>query len=231
MIQKTFDKDYFERGPYGKQDIHIIWRNYKILLDNAKVVGFLPSNLKHILDFGCAYGVGTMLLSKKFPEAHVVGVDISDYAINKARVYYRRENIEYHCLDLCCPEHLNFLRRQYGTFDLIFTRDTLEHIALNKQEEVIFALANLLKEGGTLIAQTPNKLNPLLNRDKTHIGLRSAKSWEELFSKVFKKVKVFEKQYVPLIWRFKRDNWLFEFPFPRFGSNIYIFCREKKNTN
>ncbi|MGC9203087.1 MAG: class I SAM-dependent methyltransferase [Thermoproteota archaeon] len=185
----------------------------------------MPSNPKNILDFGCAYGAGTMFLSEQFPEAHIVGVDISEYAINKAQAYYRRENVDYYCLDLCWSDHFVFLKEQYGAFDLIFSRDTLEHIPLNKQEEVLATLARLLKGGGTLIAQIPNKLNPLLNRDKTHIGLRSAKSWKILFQEYFQEVKVIEQQYLPLFWRFRKNRELFEFPLPVFGCNIYIFCR------
>lgn len=227
--KNTFDKDYFEKGPYGKQDVQIIRRNYKILLDNAKATNFLPSNPKQVLDFGCAYGAGTAFLSEQFPKAHIVGVDISEYAINnKAQVYYKWENIDYYCLDLCCSDHLNFLKKKHGEFDLIFTRDTLEHITLDKQEEVLVAFTKLLKEDGTLIAQTPNKLNPLLNKDKTHIGLRSAKSWKTLFQKLFQEVKIFEKQYLPLFWRFKKNRALYEFPLPIFGCNLYIFCRGRR---
>jgi len=230
MVKKNiFNKDYFEEGPYGKQDIHIIRRNYKILLDNAKTAIPLPNNPERILDFGCAFGAGTTFLSEQFQKAHIVGVDISEYAIERAQSNYERENINHYCLDLCRSDHLNVLKEKYSEFDLIFTRDTLEHITLNKQEEVLATLAKLLKENGTLIAQTPNKLNPLLQKDKTHIGLRSAESWKTLFQEIFQEVKIFTKQYLPIIWRFGKNRELFEFPLPVFGCNIYVFCRGRKS--
>lgn len=226
--ESSFDKDYFERGPYGKQDIQIIRRNYKILLENAKVANFLPSNPRQVLDFGCAYGAGTTFLSEQFQDAHIVGVDISEYAIDKAQAYYKRGNIDYYCLNLSRPDRFDFLKERYGVFDLIFSRDTLEHIALDKQEEIIVvAFAELLKEDGTVIAQTPNKLNPFSYEDKTHIGLRSAKSWKILFKKFFRDVNIFEKQFLPIIWKFRESKELLEFTLPIFGYNIYIFARLK----
>ncbi len=230
MVKKNiFNKDYFEEGPYGKQDIHIIRRNYKILLDNAKTAISLPNNPERILDFGCAFGAGTTFLSEQFQKAHIVGVDISEYARKRAQSNYERENINYYCLDLCRSDHLNVLKEKYSEFDLIFTRDTLEHITLNKQEEVLATLAMLLKENGMLIAQTPNKLNPILHKDKTHIGLRSAESWKTLFQEIFREVKIFTKQYLPIIWQFRKNMELFEFTLPVFGCNIYIFCKGRKS--
>jgi len=232
MIKKNiFDKCYFEKGPYGKQDIQIIRRNYKILLDNAKNCHFFTDKPKLILDFGCAFGAGTTFLSEQFPEAHIVGVDISEYAIEKAMSNFKRENINYYCLDLCRSDHLTFLKQRYGAFDLIFTRDVLEHIALDKQEKVLEAFVKLLNKDGKVIAQTPNRVTPFLRGDTTHRGLRSAKSWKILFQKFFQEVKIFEKQYIPLFWKLKRDKELFEFTLPFFGANIYIFARRAKSWN
>lgn len=229
MVKKNiFNKDYFEESLYGKQDIQIIQTNYKVLLDNAKATNLLPSNPKRILDFGCAFGAGTTLLSEQFPKSHIIGVDISEYAISKAKLSYNRENIAYHCLDLCRSDHFNFLKERYSAFDLIFTRDTLEHIALDKQEKVLVALVKLLKKNGTLIAQTPNAYNPLLHGDKTHIGSRSTKSWKTIFQKLFQEVKIFEKQYLPIFWRLRKNRELFEFPLPFFGCNLYIFCKGRR---
>jgi 2-polyprenyl-3-methyl-5-hydroxy-6-metoxy-1,4-benzoquinol methylase len=222
-----FGEDYFEESVYGKQAIEIIRRNYTVLLDNAKASNFLPVYPKLILDFGCAFGAGTMLLSERFSKSHIIGVDISDYAINKAKLSYNRENITYFCLDLCRLDHFNLLKARFDAFDLIFTRDTLEHIALDKQKTILVALANLLKETGTIIVQTPNACNPILNADKTHIGSRSAKSWKAVFQLLFEETKIFEKQYLPLFWRFRKDRMLFEFRLPCLGCNIYIFCRKR----
>jgi len=227
LSRSLFHKEYFESS-YEKQDIQIIQRNYKILLDNAKTAIPLPSNPERILDFGCAFGAGTTFLSEQFPKAHIVGVDISEYAINKAKLSYNRENIAYYCLDLCCSDHLNVLKEKYSEFDLIFTRDTIEHITLNKQKEVLATLAKLLKENGTLIVQTPNKLNPLSYFDRTHIGLRSPNSWRRLFRIFFEETVILVKQYVPFIWR-TRNKGLLELPLPCFGYSIYIFCRGQKN--
>jgi glycosyltransferase involved in cell wall biosynthesis len=74
MVKNTFDKDYFEKGPYGKQDAHIIRRNYKILLDNAKVVagyhGIFPNVGSHSRRL--YYKLVNKWISRVFDAHHVV---------------------------------------------------------------------------------------------------------------------------------------------------------------
>jgi 2-polyprenyl-3-methyl-5-hydroxy-6-metoxy-1,4-benzoquinol methylase len=226
--KKIFGKDYFEKSPYGRQNNLIIWRNYKILLDDAKTAMSLLNKPQLILDFGCASGVGTAFLARCFPKAKVVGVDISDYAIKKAKSNYKRESIDYYCLDLSHSNHISFLQEKYGEFDLIFTRDTLEHVEFDKQEKIVSAFTKLLERDGVVIAQTPNKLSPFSRSDRTHIGLRSPNSWRMLFEMFFGKVIILVEQYVPLLWRFRKNKELLEFPLPIFGYNINIFCEMKK---
>jgi 2-polyprenyl-3-methyl-5-hydroxy-6-metoxy-1,4-benzoquinol methylase len=60
------------------------------------IIHALPENIKDfinrpsttILDWGCALGQGVDLLAKKFPNAKVTGLDISDVAIEKAKALY-----------------------------------------------------------------------------------------------------------------------------------------------
>ncbi len=226
-----FDKDYFECRSYGKQGEEIIQRNYRILIEKARKVfpEVFSNNLANytILDFGCAYGAGTFFLSKVFPNATIVGVDISRYAIEKAIGRYSSKNITYLCLDLSRPRDVEYLKgRIHNKFDIIFTRDTLEHIPKRAHEYYIRTFASLLKENGIVIAQTPNNLNIYAHLcDKTHIGLGSPRYWRNLFKRYFKEVKVSTMQYIPIIWRVRKNRGLVEIPCPLFGFNVYIFCR------
>ncbi len=221
---------YFEEGIYGKQGILVIERNYNLLLSYAKNVISSMAELRLILDFGCAFGAGTTCLARQFPKAKVVGVDISSYAIKKAVSNYKRENTSYHCLDLTDVSCLDFLRKEYGKFDLIVTRDTLEHIRFDNQVKILRAFAELLENNGTIVAQTPNKLNLSSYNDRTHIGLRTPKSWMNLFLKFFEHITVSVKQYVPLLWRLRKDKKLWEFQLPVFGYNICILARRPKKS-
>ena len=230
MVEKNvFRKDYFEEGSYGKQDASIIQRNYRLLLDYAKTTIPSLNELKLILDFGCALGSGTAFLARQFPNAKIIGVDISNYAIEKAKSNYERDSIDYYCLDLSNADHVSFLRKKYGGFDLIFTRDTLEHIGFGEQKKILDALNRLLRRKGILVVQTPNKLNPFTHSDITHIGLRSPISWKRLFTMSFREVEIVVRQYVPLLWQFSENRELLEFHLPIFGYNIYIFAERENN--
>ena len=127
-------KEYFESGPYGKQEYRIIERNYQILFEYGRRIfpDIFRRKLK-MLDFGCAFGVGTFWLSNKI-NGIVVGVDISEYAIQKAKKLFLSNNIKFYCLDLSVIENINFLIRIHGKFDVIFSRDVIEHIPKEKQK-------------------------------------------------------------------------------------------------
>jgi len=137
--KELFNKYYFERSSYGKQEAKIIERNYKYLLKEG--LKYFPEILNEeilkILDFGCAYDVGTSYLAKIFKNSIIVGVDISDYAIKKAkRLHQKIKNLNFRNLDLYQERSVKFLIKKYGYFDVIFTRDVLEHIPKERQEIV-----------------------------------------------------------------------------------------------
>lgn len=228
-----FDRNYFEEGSYGKQEAKIIQRNYYHLLNEAtRVFPKIFSNRYHrykILDFGCGYGAGTYFLSKYFPNSLIIAIDISLYAIEKAKRLYPLRNIVYLTLDLANRKSLELLRSYTNDedFDIIFTRDVLEHIPVEKHHLYIEAFASILKIDGIIVAQTPNKYNILAHIiDRTHIGLGTPHYWYEKFSRYFSWVKIKVKQYVPIIWKISKRRIFIEFIFPLLGFNIYIFARK-----
>jgi len=93
----------------------IFWRDehYQQILD------IFPKDAPFsLLDIGCAIGNGCELIQRKFPNAVVSGADISNVAIEKARM--NTNNIEYYILDIkkdLIP----------GTYDYISLVETLEH--------------------------------------------------------------------------------------------------------
>jgi len=229
--KELFDREYFEKRSYGKQDFKIIERNYKNLLD--KGFKYFPEiskiNKIRILDFGCAFGVGTNYLSRVFNKGLIVGVDISKYSIQKAnRLFPSRDNLKFHCLDLSKPKSLNFLVKMYDHFDVIFTRDVLEHIPKNKQEIIVKNFSTILKSGGVVMASIANGLNLYSYLcDKTHVGLRPPWFWKKVFNKYMKVVKCFEMQWIPFLWRLREDKKLNEIHLPYFGLIVYLFAKKE----
>ena len=91
------------------------WRedNYQQILD------FFPKNEGFsLLDVGCALGDGTELLKRCFPEASIVGIDISEIGIKKAAE--KNSDVDYLVLDIVKDEPPEM-------YDYITIIQTLEH--------------------------------------------------------------------------------------------------------
>ena len=54
----------------------------------------------YVLDAGCGSGYGRYYLAKSGVQ-NIVGIDKSATAINYAKKYYKRENLEYKVMDVC----------------------------------------------------------------------------------------------------------------------------------
>lgn len=100
---------------------------------------------KRILDVGCGSGMSTAAILSTWKDAEVIGVDLSEEMLQKARkilpqVQFIRRDCSKPLLDM-------------GTFDLIFSNAFLQWIP--NQEEFINQAFSMLKEGGVLAVQIP----------------------------------------------------------------------------
>jgi len=102
---------------------------------------------KTVLDVACGTGYGTALLSQQAKT--VVGVDISDKAIELAKRKHQTQNSVF-----VLSEAINFLKTTHG-FDVICSFETIEHI----EDYLTFLqlVHSRLNLGGTLIISSPNK--------------------------------------------------------------------------
>ena len=107
---------------------------------------FLPAD--RVLDCSCGVGYGSALLRERGARL-VVGVDISPEAIARARQSYLRPGIEYVQADAAALDPA-----QLGTFDLIVSLETIEHVAT--PEKVLDAFRSLLEPDGWLVLSCPN---------------------------------------------------------------------------
>jgi SAM-dependent methyltransferase len=96
-----------------------------------------------ILDYGCGEGYGSYLLAST--GCRVVGADISDLAIQEAKVKYPLPNLKFCKIDEIEAE----------SYDFIVCFQVIEHI--NKPEVIIATLVQRLKKQGTLVITTPNR--------------------------------------------------------------------------
>jgi ubiquinone/menaquinone biosynthesis C-methylase UbiE len=102
---------------------------------------------KRVLDCGCGAGYGTAELAQT--AEHVTGIDVSEDAIEYARLNYPRPNALYltgSCLDLPFPDQ---------SFDILVAFEVIEH--LPNARRFLDECARVLTATGLLIVSTPNK--------------------------------------------------------------------------
>lgn len=99
-----------------------------------------------ILDVGCGSGLSTLALRNRFPEAEIVGVDLSAEMLENAKKLL--PDVKWVQRD--CSKSLEDL----GQFDLVFSNAFLQW--LSDQENFIKNIRRSIKENGMLALQIPN---------------------------------------------------------------------------
>lgn len=101
---------------------------------------------KKVLDAGCGSGAMVDWISRKF-KAEVTGIDLSPYAIRKAKKKYRGK---FFCGDL---EDMPF---KDESFDTVLLFDVLEHVVY--PEKVFREIFRVLRQDGCLLIISPNMI-------------------------------------------------------------------------
>jgi ubiquinone/menaquinone biosynthesis C-methylase UbiE len=110
---------------------------------------------RRVLEYGC--GPGTHSFRLAVVAERVVGIDISDVAIDQARDRAKAkgvENTEFHVMD---AERLTF---PDASFDLVCGRAIVHHLDVQR---CFSTVARVLKPGGSALFHEPLGYNPLIN--------------------------------------------------------------------
>ncbi|MGA8848992.1 MAG: class I SAM-dependent methyltransferase [Dehalococcoidia bacterium] len=158
-----FGKKYFEEV-FKKEDP---WQYFSCEYEKGKYVRQIETVKQYsphpqsILEIGCAEGAHTMMLARAFPEASIVGIDISKFAVKRAK-----QNCEY-CRNVNVIEAdiIELFKQAYfpeSTFDVIIQSELLYYLfpKLFTQLNLIHYLSTItkiLKNNGIFV--TSNQLN------------------------------------------------------------------------
>jgi trans-aconitate 2-methyltransferase len=99
-----------------------------------------------IIDIGCGPGNSTIELKKKWPDAHIIGIDSSVNMIHKAKLKY--PELVWEIIDA------NNDLSPLGSFDIVFSNAAIQWMP--NHEKLLPRLFNLLNDGGVLAVQVPN---------------------------------------------------------------------------
>lgn len=172
LIKKLFESAEFQNRIIGSQG----WGEIMNKLHNARVemVKTLLPSAKNILDLGgcSAHDNRGALLSFGYPHLpeKISIVDLPpdtrmlEAAESSQRVNYKSCQIEYFYRSMA-----DLTDFQEGFFDLIWSGESIEHITTEDAEKVFFQAYKLLKPGGILALDTPNRLATQLHSPSIYI--------------------------------------------------------------
>ncbi len=149
---------------------------------------------KRVLDVACGMGYGSAELAKV--AARVVGLDVSDEAVNAAREAYPQPNLQF----IAAPaQSIPF---DDGSFDLVVAFEVIEH--LEDWPRLLAEARRLLAPGGQLIISTPNKeyyaeSRRLSGPNPFHVHEFTYEEFRGELEKVFPSVALFVQNHVGAI--------------------------------
>ncbi len=148
----------FHNELQSKKDERFENKFYKALYNiNEDFFSFLKKNAENseILDYGC--GVGTLVEQVvKFNPKKIIGIDISEVSIDKAKKLIQNLKKEANFnVDNC--EKTKF---DDNSFDIVYGSGILHHL---KIEECLDEIYRILKSNGNLLFIEPLGTNPIIN--------------------------------------------------------------------
>jgi len=131
----------------GARVIHV-GRNNDFQLHDAFADSLDAGEPQEILDLACGFGKTTFSLKKKYPNAHVEGIDLSAPCLRLGRRMATEMglDIDWRQADM---EHLPY---DDNAFDLVTTTMTLHELPLDAIRQSLAEACRVLKPGGTLVA-------------------------------------------------------------------------------
>lgn len=132
---------------------------------------------KRVLDAGCGYGYGSFMLSGGSKE--VVGIDISEEAIQIAERRYSNPNLEFLLMN---AEEMSFNNQ----FDVIVAFENIEH--LEAPGLFLDKVRLYLEPDGVFIVSTPNK--KYTGDNPYHFKEYSHEQFQQVLKGYFQEVKI-----------------------------------------
>jgi SAM-dependent methyltransferase len=123
----------------GNRRVEAAWRT---------IERWAPAAPARILEIGCGFGANAWRISRRWPSAHVVGVDISARSIEYARRVFTAPNLTFLTAPIDAID-------AGGSWDVITLVDVYEHIAVADRADFNRHLERLVRPNGRIILTFP----------------------------------------------------------------------------
>ena len=139
---------------------------------------------KEVLDLACGEGYGSSFMADV--ALSVVGVDISDEAVQNALATYIKPNLSYIQGSAIALDFADL------SFDVVVSFETIEHLA--EQAEMLTEIKRVLRPNGLLVISSPNR--PIYSEEsgehnEYHVKELDFKEFDDLLTAQFQAVKYF----------------------------------------
>lgn len=114
----------------------------------ATIAEWAPWPPRRVLEIGCGIGATSWRMARAWPDAEVVGADISRTSIEVAQVCFKRPNLSYRAGPITADSIT-------GPFDLVVLMDVYEHIAPAERASLHAAIKSGLAEQGRVVMTVP----------------------------------------------------------------------------
>jgi len=188
---------------------------YKAIYNSSEdFFTYLEDNAKNseILDYGC--GIGSFIEKViKYNPKKIIGIDISEISINKAKKKSEelKINVDYR-VDNC--EKTSF---DNNSFDIVYGTGILHHLQTDKCLDEIY---RILKSNGNLIFIEPLGTNPIINLYRKLTPNSRSKDEHPLVNQDFKYIK---KKFIDTKIKYYGFLTLIFFPFYRSPNRSKLF--------
>lgn len=176
--------------------------NWRVHLETIIQEGQIRDG-ERILDVGCGWGRILIGLRKYLPHAELVGIEIIEKLIERAKKAIIREIGSLDRIDLLVGD-ADDLPFKNQSFDRVIAIRVLQY--LPSPARTLKEFKRVLKDGGTVVIAVPNKLNPV-HFFRYHTKLYSpgeVKSW--LQKAGFSQVKIKPIRFVPYAEHFSYNS-------------------------
>ena len=193
--KKWDKKEFLEKGQEQ-------WERFKELLYHYGLEGIAGKN-KIALDMGCGVGRMTFAMAKDFWK--VIGVDVSEVMVNKAREYQKKlaiKNVEF-----LVNNGIDLSQFSDNSIDFVFSYLTLQHCPSSKQVlRYIKEFSRITKPSGCCLFQT--RIAPTLKRYARFVLSKKLARIKRLFIKDYylKNAFIGNWIYYPVIYKVVKNN-------------------------
>lgn len=173
-------------------------------------------NQKKVLDIASGEGFGSAFLAKS--ATSVIGVDVSEEAINHANEKYRIQNLQF------LKSNATQLPFNDNFFDVIVSFETLEHINEVDQQLFLSEVSRTICQDGLLIISTPNKKvysDEANYSNPYHLAEFYRKDFELFLRRFFPNVSFFEQQIIGGSEISNGDDTIYTIDHLHMGANEY----------